>query len=150
MSILTWKIFMSIFISWYMDMWGLTMDDIYLEYWLVLLLLQWPQIVWFLQNWNITLVWSRPFNLLSTSSKNNLGVSLNFEKAHLKLQRPIIKCQKKTNEEREWREEVGCPRQQQPMEKNKKKTHTRIHMGAVWFSGAKVWADQKKSFRPWN
>jgi hypothetical protein len=43
---------------------------------------------------------SRPFNLLSTCSKNNLGVCLNFEKAHLKLQRPH-QVQKKTNEERE-------------------------------------------------
>ncbi len=97
---------------------------------LVLLLLQWSQIVWFLQKLvhytcmvklpEICSQVSGPCNLLSTCSKINLGVSLNFEKAHLKLHTPI-KCKKimkRENEGKRWGA-LGSS-----LWKQRKKTHT--------------------------
>jgi hypothetical protein len=63
---------------------------------------------------------SRPFNLLSTCSKNNLGVSLNFEKAHSKLQKNHQvqkKPMKRENEGKRWGA-LGS------LWKKRKKTHT--------------------------
>jgi hypothetical protein len=66
---------------------------------------------------------SSPFNLLSTCSKKNFRVSLNFEKPHLKLQRSI-KCKKKKPMKRENEGKRWGALGSSLWKKKEKKTHT--------------------------